>query len=349
MIQREEGQKVVAVTVAAPTPAQDVAPIIVSVPPPASDPVQVASVAAPAPWGRLEDKIKISPLAARIARTRNIDLGPSKGTGPAAGRIVRADLGITPRTTVAPVTIAAPVEAVAVVEPVADVPHEMLKLSGMRKTIARRLTQSKQQVPHIYLSVDVRIEALLPLRADINAGLAAREINVSVNDMVIKALALSLIEVPACNVQFAGDQMAQFKRADISVAVSIPNGLITPIVKGADTRSISGIASEMKDLAARARDGKLQPQEYQGGTASLSSLGMFGIKQCQAVINPPQAMIMVVGSGELRPMVTAGGSENQTILAATGNFDHRAIIGAYAARLMQAFRQFIEEPLTLVA
>jgi pyruvate dehydrogenase E2 component (dihydrolipoamide acetyltransferase) len=219
----------------------------------------------------------------------------------------------------------------------------------MRKTIARRLTESKQQVPHIYLTVDCRLDALLKLRGELNAGLAARGVKLSVNDMLIKALALALIEVPECNVSFAGDTLIKYHRADISVAVSIPGGLITPIVVGAESKSISAISKEMTDLAGRAKEGKLQPAEYQGGTASLSNMGMFGIKHFEAVINPPQGMIMAIGAGEKRPYVIDDSLQIATIMSATGSFDHRAIDGADGARLMKAFKALVETPLGLVA
>src|SRR5690606_35677964 len=196
---------------------------------------------------------------------------------------------------------AAPAAAPAVVE--TEIPHEAVKLSNMRKTIARRLTEAKQTIPHIYLTVDVRLDALLKLRAELNAGLESRGVKLSVNDMLIKALAVALIEVPECNVSISGDQLLKYSRADISVAVSIPGGLITPIIVGADTRSLSAISKEMADLAARAREGKLQPHEYLGGTASISNMGMYGITQFAAVINPPQGMIMAIGAGEKRPCV----------------------------------------------
>ena len=219
----------------------------------------------------------------------------------------------------------------------------------MRKTIARRLTESKQQIPHIYLTVDIRLDALLKLRGELNAALESRGVKLSVNDMLIKALAQALLQVPACNVQFAGDTLLRFSRADISVAVSIPGGLITPIVVDAGNKPISAIASEMKDLAERAREGKLQPHEYQGGTASLSNMGMYGIKQFDAVINPPQAMIMAVGAGEKRPYVVDDSLQIATVMSATGSFDHRAIDGADGARLMQAFKRLIEDPLGMLA
>jgi len=219
----------------------------------------------------------------------------------------------------------------------------------MRKTIARRLTQSKQEVPHIYLTVDVQLDKLLKLRGELNAALEPQGVKLSVNDLLIKALAKALIQVPKCNVSFAGDQLISYERADISVAVSVPAGLITPIIVGADDKSVSKISTEMKELAGRAKEGKLQPHEYQGGTASLSNMGMFGIKQFEAVINPPQGMIMAIGAGEKRPYVVDDALAIATVMSATGSFDHRAIDGADGAQLMQAFKQIVENPLGLVA
>jgi pyruvate dehydrogenase E2 component (dihydrolipoamide acetyltransferase) len=219
----------------------------------------------------------------------------------------------------------------------------------MRKVIARRLTESKQTVPHIYLTVDIQLDALLKLRGEVNKSLEARGAKLSVNDMLIKALAVALMEVPSCNVMLAGDQLVTFKRADVSVAVSIPSGLITPIITGANTKSMSAIATEMKDLAARAKDGKLKPEEYQGGTASLSNMGMFGIKHFEAVINPPQGMIMAIGAGEKRPYVVHDELVVATVMSATGSFDHRAIDGADGAKLMKAFKRLVENPLGMLA
>jgi pyruvate dehydrogenase E2 component (dihydrolipoamide acetyltransferase) len=219
----------------------------------------------------------------------------------------------------------------------------------MRKTIARRLSESKQQVPHIYLTVDINLDPLLKLRGELNKGLESRGVKLSVNDMLIKAQAAALMEVPSCNVQFAGDTLIQFKRADISVAVSIPGGLITPVVTGADTKSLSAIATEIKDLAGRAREGKLQPHEYAGGTASLSNMGMFGIKQFEAIINPPQAMILAIGAGEKRPYVVNDTLQIATVMSATGSFDHRAIDGSDGAAFMAAFKRLCENPLGMLA
>ena len=327
---------------------------VVSVAQPASRPEPEVAAAdtrifAPAaPVARLAEGVRISPLAARIAEARGIDVQGIEGSG-FNKRIVRADLGLP--SIISPVIdrkAAVAVTPAPVAHHIPDVPHELAKLSNMRKTIARRLTESKQQVPHIYLTVDINIDPLLALRAELNGVLASRGIKLSVNDMVIKALALALIEVPQCNVQFAGDQLAHFKRSDISVAVSIPNGLITPVIVDAAAASLSAIATRMKELVARAREGKLQPHEYHGGTASLSNLGMFGIKQFEAVINPPQAMIMAVGVGERRPVVAGGEVKIGTVMTATGSFDHRAIDGADAAQLMQAFKRMIEQPIELL-
>ena len=303
------------------------------------------------------DRVKASPLARRLAQAQGIDLNSLQGSGP-AGRIVRADVdaavgnapGAAPTAALA--ASAAPALGGHLVLPGVieqAIPHEAIKLSNIRKTIARRLTESKQQIPHIYLTVDIQLDALLKLRSELNAGLEARGVKLSVNDLLIKALAQALIEVPECNVSFAGDQLLKYSRADVSVAVSIPAGLITPIIVGADTKSVSAISTEMKDLAARARDGKLQPTEYQGGTASLSNMGMYGIKQFEAVINPPQGMIMAIGAGEKRPYVINDSLQIATVMSATGSFDHRAIDGADGAKLMQAFKRLVENPLGMLA
>ena len=229
------------------------------------------------------------------------------------------------------------------------IPHEQVKLSNMRKTIARRLTEAKQQVPHIYLTVDIQLDALLKLRGELNKGLEGRGVKLSVNDLLIKALAQALIDVPECNVAFAGDHMLKYSRADISVAVSIPAGLITPIIVGANSKSVSAISTEMKELAELARDGKLQPEQYQGGTASISNMGMMGIKQFEAVINPPQGMIMAIGAGDKRPYVINDSLQIATVMSATGSFDHRAIDGADGAKLMKAFKELVENPLGMLA
>jgi pyruvate dehydrogenase E2 component (dihydrolipoamide acetyltransferase) len=305
------------------------------------------------------DRIKASPLAKRIAAELGVDLAGVTGTGP-NGRIVKEDVeaaakgGAPAKATAAPAASAAPVQsapAPAAPAQIPDfgIPHEAIKLSNMRKTIARRLTESKQTVPHIYLTVDIRLDALLKLRGELNAALEGQGVKLSVNDLLIKALAKALVQVPACNVSFAGDNMLQYSRADISVAVSIPTGLITPIIVDAGSKSVSAISTEMAALAAKAKEGKLQPHEYQGGTASLSNMGMMGIKQFEAVINPPQAMIMAIGAGEKRPYVVDDALAIATVMSATGSFDHRAIDGADGAMLMKVFKELVEKPLGLVA
>ncbi len=329
-----------------------------SAPKPEPEVAKAAPAAAPA--SSSGDRVKASPLARRIAADKGIDLAGVSGTGP-NGRVVKADLdtatpakaaGSTQAAPSAPASTPAPASPPAPA-PVAvqdfGIPHEAEKLSNIRKTIARRLTESKQQVPHIYLTVDVQLDKLLKLRADLNSALTGQGVKLSVNDLLIKALAKALIAVPKCNVQFAGDQLLKFSRADISVAVSIPAGLITPIVVDAGSKSVSAISTEMKDLGSRAKEGKLQPHEYQGGTASISNMGMMGIKQFEAVINPPQAMIMAIGAGEKRPYVVDDALAIATVMSATGSFDHRAIDGADGAELMKVFKDLVESPLALVA
>ncbi len=271
---------------------------IIEATPAAHSPSPPAAVAAPpSPQrGEGEDRILVSPLAKRLAADKGLDLSTLKGTGP-NGRIVKADVeSATPgaakaapaASAVAPAPVAAPAAPAPAAPFTTDIPHEAVKLSNIRKVIARRLTESKQTIPHIYLTVDVRLDALLKLRGELNGALEARGVKLSVNDMLIKALALALIETPVCNVSFAGDTLIKYSRADISVAVSTPTGLITPIIVDAASKSMSAISVEMKALAEKAKAGKLQPHEFQGGTASLSNMGMFGIKQFEAVINPPQ-------------------------------------------------------------
>jgi pyruvate dehydrogenase E2 component (dihydrolipoamide acetyltransferase) len=321
-----------------------------------------APTPAPAPAPALAssgDRIIASPLAKRIAADKGIDLAQVKGTGP-NGRIVKDDVeNFTPGAAAAPAAVAAPAPAPAASAPSApvavptlggdlDAPYETQKLNNVRKVIARRLTEAKQTIPHIYLTVDVRLDPLLKLRGELNKSLEADGVKLSVNDLLIKALARALQRVPKCNVSFQGDSLFQFSREDISVAVAAPSGLITPVIRDAGRKGLAQISTEMKELANKARDGKLMPQEYQGGTASLSNLGMFGTKQFDAVINPPQAMILAVGAGEQRPYVIDGALGVATVMSVTGSFDHRAIDGADGAQLMQAFQQLVENPMGLV-
>jgi pyruvate dehydrogenase E2 component (dihydrolipoamide acetyltransferase) len=297
-----------------------------------------------------EAAAKASPLARRLAGIKGIDLANIVGSG-FGGRIVRKDLGLDLPGAVASLAPAPAVAVAAVVAPIApapDVPHEAIKLSSMRRTIARRLTEAKQTVPHFYLTAECRLDALLALRTQLNATLEG-DARLSVNDMLVKALALALADVPEANVQFAGEELYRFHRVDISMAVAIDGGLVTPVIADAANLRLSAIAARSKELAAKARDGRLQPHEYQGGTASISNLGMFGIRQIVPVINPPQAVILGVGAGEERPHVIDGALGVATLLTATGSFDHRAIDGAIGARLMAAFRAFVEEPLRMIA
>jgi pyruvate dehydrogenase E2 component (dihydrolipoamide acetyltransferase) len=349
IIQGEDDGAIAAPKAAAPAAAQAPKPTeVAAAPAPVTAPVAAVSHSS-------GDRVKASPLAKRIATNSGIDLAGISGTGP-NGRIVKADVERSTKNTVSaelfgarPTADSHPSTGSGLTVDGVDIPHEVVKLSNMRKTIARRLTESKQQVPHIYLTVDVRLDALLKLRGELNASLEPRGIKLSVNDMLIKALGLALIQVPKCNVSFAGDNMLQYSRADISVAVSVPTGLITPIVTDAANKSLSKISTEIAELAACAKEGKLQPHEYQGGTASISNMGMMGIKQFEAVINPPQAMIMAIGAGEKRPYIVDDALAIATVMSATGSFDHRAIDGADGAQLMKVFKELVEKPLGLVA
>jgi pyruvate dehydrogenase E2 component (dihydrolipoamide acetyltransferase) len=314
-------------------------------------PTAAPAMPAPAATG---ERIIASPLAKRIAADKGIDLAQVKGSGP-NGRIVKEDVeSFTPgaaavsapaASTHAPATAPTPTPAPAIE---GGAPFAEEKLSNVRKVIARRLTESKQTVPHFYLTIDIRLDPMLELRAQLNKSLEPDGVKLSVNDLLIKALARALIRVPQCNVSYHGDTLRRYSRADVSVAVAAPSGLITPVITNADTKGLAAISTEMKTLAGKARDGKLMPHEYQGGTASLSNLGMFGIKQFDAVINPPQGMILAVGAGQQAPYVVDGEIKVATVLHASGSFDHRAIDGADGAQLMEAIKQLCENPMGLV-
>ncbi|MCK0128369.1 pyruvate dehydrogenase complex dihydrolipoamide acetyltransferase [Erythrobacter sp. F6033] len=310
-----------------------------------------APAAAPAPapaQASAGDRVIASPLAKRIAAQKGIDLASVSGTGP-HGRIVKADVEGVDASAAAPKS-AAPAKAASPAQAANefDAPFEEQKLNNVRKVIARRLTEAKQEIPHIYLTVDVRLDPLLALRKQLNASLEADGVKLSVNDLIIKALARALQREPQCNVSFRGDVMHQYSREDVSVAVAAPSGLITPIIRDAGRKGLAEISQEMKELAGKAREGKLQPHEYQGGTVSLSNLGMFGTKQFDAVINPPQGMILAVGAGEQRPYVVDGALQVATVMSVTGSFDHRAIDGVDGAKLLDQFRSLIENPMGLV-
>jgi len=314
-------------------------------PAPVADPVRAPAVAA-------DDDIQAvnaTPLARRIASFTGLSLSSLKGSGP-RGKIVKADLGL-PSLLSPPSTIIAQAnepQVAVVYDPPAGVPVESFKLTTMRKTIARRLSESKQTVPHFYLTVRCNLDPLLKLRSELNISLAARGIKLSVNDFMIKALAKALAEVPDANVQFGGDMLHRFSRSDISMAVAIDGGLITPVFRDAASLSLSAIAEQSKALAAKARDGKLEPADYEGGTASISNLGMFGIDEMFPVINPPQALILGIGAGIEQPWKVDGEMALATIMSVTASFDHRAIDGALAAKFLAAFKSLIESPLLII-
>ncbi|HLT01362.1 MAG TPA: pyruvate dehydrogenase complex dihydrolipoamide acetyltransferase, partial [Geminicoccaceae bacterium] len=311
------------------------------------------------------ERIFASPLARRMAKQAGIDLAMLEGSGP-HGRIVKADVeraiqaGVAekPRPAVAearPAEPPRPAEAPAVPPPAPAIappaePHQEVKLSNIRKVIARRLTESKQTIPHYYLTLECELDALLKLRAELNAREGA-DYKLSVNDFLIKALALALRKVPAANRAWGGDKLYQFEDVDIGVAVAIPDGLVTPVIRKADQKGLATISNEMRDLSARARDPggmKLKPEEYQGGSFSISNLGMYGIREFAAVINPPQAGILAVGAGELRPVVKDGALATATMMTATLSADHRLVDGAIGAELLAAFKRFVEEPLSML-
>lgn len=300
------------------------------------------------------DIMSASPLARRMAEQRGIDLASVIGSGP-KGKIIKADIeNYDPARVQLQPQKAPPADTGAQTDHAnsghgLQPPHETQTLSNVRKTIARRLTDAKRTIPHIYLTLDIRLDPLLELRTSLNSSLESQDLKLSVNDLLIKALALALKQVPSCNVSYQEERIIAYARQDISVAVAAPSGLITPIIRDAGAKSLSAISREMKMLAAKARDGKLQPHEFQGGTASLSNLGMFGIKQFDAVINPPQAMILAVGAGEKRAHVVGEAIELATVMSATGSFDHRAIDGADGAKFLSVLRGLIEQPLALLA
>ena len=291
------------------------------------------------------NRLFASPLARRMAAQAGVDISAVKGSGP-DGRIVKRDIddavakGVRKAASPEASTGGAEAEQPA---PARGDASEIVKLSTMRKIIAQRMVESKSQVPHFYLTMDCELDELLKVRKALNA--AQEEVKISVNDFVIRACAMGLMEVPAANVAFEGEGvMRQFHTADISVAVAIPGGLITPIVRAAEQKGFKQISADMKDLATRARDGKLAPEEYQGGSFSVSNLGMFGVKQFDAVINPPQACILAVGAGEQRPVVKDGQIVPATVMSCTLSVDHRVVDGAIGAELLAAIKRYIENP-----
>ncbi len=294
-------------------------------------------------------RIFVSPLARRLAKEKGIDLSRVQGSGP-HGRIVKSDLEkqstvIPAQAGIQPPKAASSIDAKALADAY-QIPYKLIPNSGVRKVIARRLLESKQTVPHFYLSLDCELDALMKIRKELNDG--ATDFKLSVNDFVIKATAAALVKFPAANVSWTDDAILQYERADISVAVATPNGLITPIIKDAANKSLKEISNEMKSLAAKAKEGKLKPQEFQGGTISVSNLGMFGIREFAAIINPPQGSILAIGAGEQRPVIKDGQVKAATVMTVTMSLDHRAIDGAVGAEFLQVFKKLIEAPMSLI-
>ena len=352
----EDVSKVAAGGAGAPKVA--VAPVVTPTAAPASAPVATAP-AAPVSSGA---KLFASPLAKRMAKEAGLDLASIAGSGP-HGRIVERDIkaalaGGAAKRAAPAASVAAPVMATGMADETVkklfeagsyeEIPHD-----SMRKTIARRLLEAKQTIPHFYVSADCELDALMAAREAINASApkgadGKPAYKLSVNDFVIKALAVALMRVPDANVTWTEGAMLKHKHADVGVAVSIPGGLITPIVRKAELKSLSAISNEMKDLAARARNRKLKPEEYQGGSTAVSNLGMFGVKNFQAIVNPPHATILAVGAGEQRAVVKNGQLAVATVMTVTFSTDHRAVDGALGAELIQAFKTLIENPVGML-
>jgi pyruvate dehydrogenase E2 component (dihydrolipoamide acetyltransferase) len=347
----EEGED--ASSIKAPAPAAAAAPApapAAAAPSPAPSPA-AASAPAPAAQG---DRVFATPLAKRIAKDAGIDIKSLKGSGP-HGRIVKADVEFAsaqpgPAKAVAAAGPAVGMAPAAAPKAAAPAPafgpaYEEVPLTSIRKVIARRLTEAKQTVPHFYLTIDYKLDALLALRTQLNAK---SDTKLSVNDFIIRASALALKKVPAANASFTETSLRMYKDIDISVAVATPTGLITPIIKHADQKGLAQISAEMKDLANRAKEGKLKPEEFQGGTFSISNLGMFGIKDFAAIINPPQGCILAVGAGEQRPVVVDGALAIATVMSCTLSVDHRVVDGAVGAEYLAALKGLIEDPLTML-
>ncbi len=333
-------------TTTAPAPAAAAAPAAAPTPAPTPAPTAAATPKA-------GERIAASPLAKRMARQAGLDLAAIRGSGP-QGRVVKRDIEAALAGGVPAAAVPTPAPAPALAPAAAGGPsaaqladllgmvYELQPLSSMRKTIARRLSESKQTVPHFYLTVDCEIDELLRLRKELNGRF--EDTKISVNDFVIRAAALALKQVPGANASFDPSGILLYAHADVSVAVATPGGLITPIVKAAETKGLATISVEMKDLAARAREGKLKPEEYQGGTFSVSNLGMFGVTDFAAIINPPQGCILAVGAGAQRPVVKDGALAVATVMSCTLAVDHRVVDGALGAQFLAAFKKLIEYP-----
>jgi pyruvate dehydrogenase E2 component (dihydrolipoamide acetyltransferase) len=359
----EEGES--AASISAPDPVKagaPPAPVALAAAPATTAPAAAAPVASPGAAAS-SSRIAASPLARRIAKEKGLDLAAIRGTGP-NGRIVKADVEAA-RPGAAPVA-AAPAPAATAPAPAAAAPqgmsaatvaklyegrdYEEITLDGMRRTIAARLTEAKQTIPHFYLRRSVELDALMAFREQLNKGLEARGIKLSVNDFIIKACAMALQAVPNANAVWAGDRIFKLKPSDVAVAVAIEGGLFTPVLKDADKKTLSTLSAEMKDLAARARTRKLAPHEYQGGSFAISNLGMMGIENFDAVINPPHAAILAVGAGLKQPVVKPDGSLGvATVMSMTLSVDHRVIDGALGADLLKSIVGYLENPVSMLA
>ncbi|NOC91002.1 pyruvate dehydrogenase complex dihydrolipoamide acetyltransferase [Ruegeria sp. HKCCD6604] len=349
---------------AAPAKAPEAAPAADAGNEAAAPAASEAPAPAPAPAAPVKadgGRIFASPLARRIAAQKGLDLAQITGSGP-HGRIVKADVEGATATATPPApaaAAAAPATAPAAASgPSADMvarmyegrEYEEIQLDGMRKTIAARLGEAKQTIPHFYLRRDIKLDALLKFRSQLNKQLEGRGVKLSVNDFIIKAVANALQQVPACNAVWAGDRVLQLKPSDVAVAVAIEGGLFTPVLQDADMKSLSALSTEMKDLAARARERKLAPHEYQGGTFAISNLGMFGIDNFDAIVNPPHAGILAVGTGVKKPVVGDDGELTvATVMSVTMSVDHRVIDGALGAELLKAIVDNLENPMVMLA
>ncbi|SOH94508.1 pyruvate dehydrogenase E2 component (dihydrolipoamide acetyltransferase) [Monaibacterium marinum] len=355
----EEGESTDDIDAASDEKAAAPAPTPAAEEPKAAEPAPSAN---PAPVAQSGERIFATPLARRIAADKGLDLSGISGSGP-HGRIIKADVeNATAAPKAAPAAkpaeapaakAAAPAQGMSaetVAKMYADRDYEEVKLDGMRKTIASRLTEAKQTVPHFYLRRDIHLDALMKFRSQLNKGLEAKGVKLSVNDFIIKACANALQEVPDCNAVWAGDRVLKLKPSDVAVAVAIEGGLFTPVLRDADTKTLSALSAEMKDLAGRARDRKLAPHEYQGGTFAISNLGMMGVENFDAVINPPHASILAVGAGVKKPIVGKDGELTTAIvMSVTLSVDHRVIDGALGAQFLAAIKANLEDPIAMLA
>ncbi|MEM7508702.1 MAG: pyruvate dehydrogenase complex dihydrolipoamide acetyltransferase [Pseudomonadota bacterium] len=337
----------------APAASKALAPVEDAPAPTIQDPPKAAT---PAPMQQNGARVFASPLARRIAAEKGLDLARITGSGP-RGRIVKADVlsAEAAPSAHAPATAVPPPAAMRTGPDAASVQalyegrsFEEIPLDGMRKTIAARLTEAKQTIPHFYLRRDIELDALLALRKQLNVSGEARGVKLSVNDFIIKACALALQDVPDCNAVWASDRLLRFAASDVAVAVAIEGGLFTPVIRDAEGLSLSAISAAMKDLAGRAREKKLAPQEYQGGSFAISNLGMFGVENFDAVINPPHGSILAVGAGVQKPVVKDGALATATVMSVTLSCDHRVIDGALGARFLDAIKRGLEDPLSML-